>query len=55
MKKLELNQMETIQGGDTAAEYCATVKMILENNDLSGDTLRAMQSAAFKAGCYSIW
>lgn len=31
MKKLELKQMEKLQGGDTAAEYCSKIRSTYEN------------------------
>ncbi|WP_321515139.1 hypothetical protein [Marinifilum fragile] len=32
MKELNFEQMENIQAGSTPEEYCATVKMIYDNN-----------------------
>lgn len=34
MKKLSLNEMSKFSAGVPASEYCATLKMILENNVL---------------------
>lgn len=35
MKTLQLNQMQKLQGGVTEQEYCATLKMIMDNNEVS--------------------
>jgi hypothetical protein len=50
MKKLELNQMETIQGGESAEEYCKTMKMIINhnNNTMSQGALAAAAVAMAK-------
>jgi hypothetical protein len=35
MKTLELKQMETFNGGVTVQVYCATLKMIMDNNPIT--------------------
>lgn len=42
MKELSNKQMEVIYGGGhivTKEEYCATAKMIIENNDIAVETM----------------
>jgi len=39
MKKLELKQMETFNGGVNVQEYCATLKMIMDNNPITESML----------------
>lgn len=35
MKTLELNQMENLTGGVTEKQYCKTLLMIMENNEVT--------------------
>lgn len=37
MKKLELNQMESIEGGVTQADYCSSIIDGYANNNWTGD------------------
>lgn len=48
MKELNLEQMENIQGGVSAEKYCATIKMIINNNQLSEGALAGAALAMAK-------
>lgn len=44
MKKLELEKMETIEGGVPRAEYCATLWMIMTNNPVTASMITAWET-----------
>lgn len=44
MKKLELESMEKIEGGVTRAEYCGTLWMIMNNNEINIAMLNAWEA-----------
>ncbi len=52
MKKLNLDQMNEIQGGVSVEEYCDTVSMLIEHNwDRWSDSERKSAANAYSKHC----
>ncbi len=51
MKKLEVNQMENLQGGIGSAEYCSSLATITQNNSISGGAAQGALMGFHAAGC----
>jgi hypothetical protein len=51
MKKLEVNQMASYNGGIGAAEYCHGLAVITQNNSITGGAAQGTMSGFLAAGC----
>lgn len=51
MKKLEVNQMASYNGGIGAAEYCSSLATITQNNSINGGAGSGAISGFINAGC----
>lgn len=48
---LDKKQMNQIEGGISKAEYCATLRIIAENNSLDEGAREGLSEGWTKAGC----
>ncbi len=51
MKKLEVNQMASYNGGIGAAEYCSSLATITQNNSINGGAGDGAIIGFLNAGC----